>query len=147
MLPGRPLANLYFATFGYNSLYQAKNMLKVSGQHLSRSNGSCHLGPEAGTICASGAEVYICDAADWHNDWMLHVVHHDGANHHREEGYSSGNPGNKRVVWPTCPDPKLVCYDMGRASEQDVYSWSEVPDGCIWFRHWIIRTVSAVDCA
>jgi hypothetical protein len=28
LLPGRPLANLYFATFGYNSLYQAKNMLK-----------------------------------------------------------------------------------------------------------------------
>jgi uncharacterized oligopeptide transporter (OPT) family protein len=28
MLPGRPLANMYFATFGYNSLYQSKNMLK-----------------------------------------------------------------------------------------------------------------------
>ncbi|KAF2399029.1 OPT superfamily oligopeptide transporter [Trichodelitschia bisporula] len=28
MLPGRPLANMYFATFGYNSLYQAKNLLK-----------------------------------------------------------------------------------------------------------------------
>lgn len=28
VLPGRPLANLYFATFGFNSLYQAKNMLK-----------------------------------------------------------------------------------------------------------------------
>jgi uncharacterized oligopeptide transporter (OPT) family protein len=28
MLPGRPVANMYFATFGYNSLYQAKNMLK-----------------------------------------------------------------------------------------------------------------------
>jgi OPT oligopeptide transporter protein len=28
VLPGRPLANLYFATFGFNSLNQAKNMLK-----------------------------------------------------------------------------------------------------------------------
>jgi hypothetical protein len=28
LLPGRPLANLYFATFGFNSMYQAKNMLK-----------------------------------------------------------------------------------------------------------------------
>jgi OPT oligopeptide transporter protein len=30
MLPGRPLANLYFSTYGFNSLYMAKNMLKVS---------------------------------------------------------------------------------------------------------------------
>jgi OPT family oligopeptide transporter len=29
MLPGRPLANLYFSTYGFNSLYMAKNMLKV----------------------------------------------------------------------------------------------------------------------
>jgi OPT family oligopeptide transporter len=28
MLPGRPLANLYFSTYGFNSLYMAKNMLK-----------------------------------------------------------------------------------------------------------------------
>jgi hypothetical protein len=28
ILPGRPLANLYFATFGYNSLYQAKLLLQ-----------------------------------------------------------------------------------------------------------------------
>jgi hypothetical protein len=28
LLPGRPLANLYFATFGYNSLYQAKLLLQ-----------------------------------------------------------------------------------------------------------------------
>jgi predicted phage tail protein len=30
LLPGRPLANLYFATFGFNSLYMTKHMLKVS---------------------------------------------------------------------------------------------------------------------
>jgi len=28
VIPGRPLANMYFATFGFNSLYQAKHMLK-----------------------------------------------------------------------------------------------------------------------
>jgi hypothetical protein len=28
LLPGRPLANMYFATFGWNSLYQANHMLK-----------------------------------------------------------------------------------------------------------------------
>jgi len=28
LVPGRPLANMYFATFGFNSLYQAKHMLK-----------------------------------------------------------------------------------------------------------------------
>lgn len=28
LLPGRPLANLYFSTFGYNSLYQAKLLLQ-----------------------------------------------------------------------------------------------------------------------
>jgi uncharacterized oligopeptide transporter (OPT) family protein len=27
-VPGKPLANMYFATFGFNSLYQAKHMLK-----------------------------------------------------------------------------------------------------------------------
>lgn len=30
LFPGRPLANLYFATFGFNSLYMTKHMLKVS---------------------------------------------------------------------------------------------------------------------
>jgi OPT oligopeptide transporter protein len=30
LLPGRPLANLYFSTYGFNSLYMAKAMLKVS---------------------------------------------------------------------------------------------------------------------
>jgi uncharacterized membrane protein len=28
VVPGKPLANMYFATFGFNSLYQAKLLLK-----------------------------------------------------------------------------------------------------------------------
>jgi OPT family oligopeptide transporter len=28
LVPGKPLANMYFATFGFNSLYQAKHLLK-----------------------------------------------------------------------------------------------------------------------
>lgn len=28
LVPGKPIANMYFATFGFNSLYQAKHMLK-----------------------------------------------------------------------------------------------------------------------
>jgi hypothetical protein len=41
LLPGRPVANLYFATFGYQSLYQAKFMLRELklGQYL-------HLAPK-----------------------------------------------------------------------------------------------------
>jgi hypothetical protein len=34
LLPGRPLANLYFSTYGFNSLYMAKAMLKVSSRLL-----------------------------------------------------------------------------------------------------------------
>lgn len=41
MLPGRPVANMYFATFGYNSLYTSKLMLRdlKLGQY-------CHLAPK-----------------------------------------------------------------------------------------------------
>lgn len=28
LIPGKPIANMYFSTFGFNSLYQAKHMLK-----------------------------------------------------------------------------------------------------------------------
>jgi hypothetical protein len=36
LLPGRPLANLYFAGFGYDSLYQGKVMLRVSSRTVQR---------------------------------------------------------------------------------------------------------------
>jgi uncharacterized oligopeptide transporter (OPT) family protein len=46
ILPGRPIANLYFATFGFNSLYQAKLLLKdlKLGQYL-------HLAPKCTFVC------------------------------------------------------------------------------------------------
>ncbi|KAF2664769.1 OPT superfamily oligopeptide transporter [Microthyrium microscopicum] len=55
LLPGRPVANLYFATFGYNSLYQAKNMLKdlKLGQYL-------HLAPKATFTCQIIGTVIGC---------------------------------------------------------------------------------------
>jgi OPT oligopeptide transporter protein len=56
LLPGRPLANLYFATFGFNSLYQAKNMLKdlKLGQYV-------HLAPRCTFTMQSGFRFFNID--------------------------------------------------------------------------------------
>jgi OPT family oligopeptide transporter len=55
MLPGRPLANLYFATFGYNSLYQAKLLLQdlKLGQYV-------HLAPKCTFVTQMVGTVIGC---------------------------------------------------------------------------------------
>lgn len=88
LVPGRPLANMYFATFGYNSLYMAKHLLKDMklGQytHLSpRCTFTTQLfGTAIGCICSYGFMQQITTekkdilmSIQGSNVWSGHIIH------------------------------------------------------------------------
>src|SRR5689334_17592497 len=49
---------------------------------------------------------------------MSHELHHDGADHDREERHPYGHPGNKRVVWSTFADPQLGSKLLNRQTTE-----------------------------
>lgn len=140
--PGRPMANMYFVLFGYNSVAQGHLLLKdLKFAQYSHLSPRCTFTMQM--VCLSLLIVQITGPTDlllvWNNYRQHLFLHHDVNNHYLSTQNSPFNRRHKYLVRPNYPNLQFTSHSLGRPCLQTLQCRRKISvgDSCIpdWLCH------------